>query len=340
MEPRDTLLRGDIGAVDGTEDKDREGAVPRRGARLLPALTSIALTGAAFAILSHFVDLAAVPARLAATDLRFLPAILVSSAAIGSLGLTLRWWLVLRTRAPSVRYSDALFARVGSWPLLALMPLMSGEIVPALYLKRRHDVSALTTVGTVLYDKTLTVLSLLLLATVGAYRSGVFPFWIPAAGVVMFALGLLPGVADGAVKLTRLDRTRLAEPIAELFACFRSIPPSRSACLLAYTVLLHLCMAGVFALCLASQSVTVPLDQVLFLVPVVDLVANLPLTVGGAGTRDAMAALLFSRWAPPEQIVSATLLFLLVDMLQVLLATLFLLRPLLRGMMRRAETAA
>ena len=42
----------------------------------------IALTGLVFALLSRFVDLAEVPARLAVTDLRFVPIILVSSVLI------------------------------------------------------------------------------------------------------------------------------------------------------------------------------------------------------------------------------------------------------------------
>jgi hypothetical protein len=330
----------DGAAVDEIPKKDREAGEGHKGSRLLTALISVALTGVAFALLSRFVDLARVPARLAATDLRFLPIILVASAAIDSLGTTLRWWLVLRTRAPTVRYADALFVRMGSWTFLALMPLSSGEFVPALYLRRRHGVPALTTLGTVLFDKTITVLALLLLATVGAYRSGLFPCWIPAAGVVLFLFGLIPGVADGMLNLTRLNRTRLAAPISELFACFRSIHPARSAGILAYSVFLQLSIAGVFALYLASQSVTVPLDQTLFLVPSVDLVANLPLTVAGAGTRDAVAALLFSGWALPEHIVGASLLFLLVEMLLALLATLFFLPALLRRLVRHAEKAS
>ena len=306
--------------------------------RLLPLLVSLMLTGVALLLLSYFVELERIPAQLAETEPHWFAIIGGCGILLGLFGLGHKWWMVLRTRAPAIRYRDVLFLRAGSSPLLSLMPFKTGELVPAMYLQRRYGVPVARVLGTILFDKATTVLALLLLGVVAGLRSDALPLWVPTlAGLCVLAI-LIPGVPGAAVRLIRLDRTRLAGPLHELLACFDSFSLAARVGLVLYGMALQLGVAALLTLSLYAQGSQPPWDQALFLGPLVILVANLHLTVAGVGTRDAMILLLFAQWGTPEQLVGAATLFLILEViLPVVLGAVFL-QPLLYRMVAGRRT--
>jgi len=330
--PAPVVYRGDQEIMEAPEPKHTppEAAPPRPLVPRPVALAiSVTLTALALFLLSRFVDLTAIPAQLATTQWHWVAIIAAGGITLGLFGLCHKWWLVLRARGVRIRYRDVLFLRVGTSPVSVLMPFKTGEALPVLYLYRRHRIPISTAAGTILFDKATSVMALLLLGLVGGLRSEVLPVWIPALGALAGLAALIPGVADFCVRLVRLDRTRLAEPIAELLGCFRELSLRARVGLVLYAVAIQCGMSVLLTLSLYSQSVEPPMDQALFLAAVAILVANLPLTVAGLGTREAMFLLLFGQWGTPEQLVGASALFMLLEVALPILGGAFLLQPLL-----------
>ena len=307
--------------------------------KLRPAalLLSLALTVLALFLLSRFVDLSAIPAQLATTEWRWLGVIAGGGILLGLFANSHKWWLVMRARGLPIRYREVLFLRAASSPVAVLMPFKTGEALPLLYLRRRHEIPVATALGTILFDKVISMMALLLLGLVGGFRSDALPLWIPVLGALAVLITLIPGVPDAVVRLLHLDRTRLGAPLAELLFCFREIGFRTRTGLVLYAVAIQTGVAALLTLTLISQSVEPPFDQALFLSAVVILVANLPLTVAGLGTREAMYLILFAQWGTPEQLVAASAVFMSLEVLLPLLAGAILLQPLLHRLVLGRE---
>jgi len=285
----------------------------KRWQRVGSVVASTLLTALAVFLLSLFVDVDAIPAQIAATDRTWFAVAVLLAVGFGLFATIHKWWLVLRVHAPSVRLREALFLRLGAAPLVVLMPLRSGEAGTLIYLRRRHGTPYSIAVGTLLFDRAINLGALLLLGLVGALISDVLPVWIPALGLGLVALAFVPGLPDAVLRVLRLDRTRLAQPLGNMLVCFRSTPPRVLAGLVLYGLLAQLGMSALFATCFLAYGVPVPWLEALFLLAVVAIASNVQVTVGGVGTREAVLLLLFGTLAPAERLVAASALFMTLE---------------------------
>ncbi|MBW2277728.1 MAG: flippase-like domain-containing protein [Deltaproteobacteria bacterium] len=281
--------------------------------RVGSVVASTLLTGLAIYLLSQFVDLRAIPKQIIATDRLFFGVALALAVVFGLFATIHKWWLVLRVHAPSVKLREALFLRLGAAPLVVLMPLRSGEISTLLYLRRRHGTPYSIAIGTLLFDRAINLGSLLLLALVGALISDILPVWIPVLGLVLVALAFVPGLPDAVIRVLRLDRTRFAQPLANMLVCFRTTPPRMLALLALYGLVAQLGMSALFATCFLAYGVAIPWVEAVFLLAMVAIASNVQITVGGVGTREAVLLLLFAGLASEEQLVSASALFMTLE---------------------------
>ena len=89
--------------------------------------------------------------------------------------------------------------------------------------------------------------------------------WVITTYSVLVALAFVPGLPDAVIRLLRLDRTRLAEPIDNMLVCFRTTPPRVLAGLVVYGIVAQLGMSALFAACFMAYGVPIPWIETTFL---------------------------------------------------------------------------
>jgi uncharacterized membrane protein YbhN (UPF0104 family) len=222
----------------------------------------------------------------------------------------LRWLAMLRAGGVSATFGEALYSLLGGMGLALLTPARLGELVRVAYLRDRQKWKI---GGLVMIDKGFDVLVLCGLAVPGA--------WLllgPLAGVAFLAItavGLL--VIYNPRHLSRLLH-RLSAPfpfrtrLEQAWSSLESLSPVSATIFLALTLVIFAVVLLQFAVILLSWR-SWSLDVILLTFPLVILTNILPLTVGGLGVREGVAALLLAHYAvsPSDAALTAFLSFTL-----------------------------
>jgi uncharacterized membrane protein YbhN (UPF0104 family) len=244
-------------------------------------------------------------AALAAADARWL-ALAAPGFLLFTLGKALRWFGLLRLGGLDYPLGRALAVYQASAFLAFVTPGRVGDLAKAAYLRR--DLAAPWSAGlaSTLFDRALDLLVLCAAAALalalavppGPLRSALGAAlvalgaaapalaWPPFQRAVLRALARLP-LAGRATRALHAPADRLAAELARLWSP-RLLP------LLLVTVAAFACLfAGAFAL---ARGLGLPIDPATtaYAVAVASLVALVPVSVSGIGTRDAALVLLLA----------------------------------------------
>jgi uncharacterized protein (TIRG00374 family) len=255
------------------------------------------------ALLLWKVDWSALKGVLAATDGRLLAlgvAITWINVPIG----TARWYVLLKASATEeVRFLEAVrLVLVASFFNVVIPGGVAGDVVRGLETKKTIAVGD-HAFSSVITDRLMALVGLLAVAGLGlvfCWRTVLASGLLPYAG----AATLLVLVLVAALYSKRLGRPlaraahavgRTSGRIARLQESLRWYRgrPATLALAFAITIASHVLMiVSIYALALSLGS-TVPFAYFLMFVPIVNVLAALPITLGGLGVRDAGFVLLF-----------------------------------------------
>ena len=244
----------------------------------------------------------------------FPPLVLALAALAAGMGLRIvRWWLMLRAFDPRLPLSSCVRPFLGSLALNNTMPLRAGDVVRALGFRQSLRASPGRVVGTLVIERLLDLLVLLLIfavALLGAAR--VFPraFLVAvalaglAAGAMLLVLVAAPDRL--ATAMSRLAgwrripapwRARIAPHLEQLIESLTLLRvPRRAAALLGLSLLAWVAEGGVFAAVARSLGVTAPALAPWLSVGAATLSTLLPGAPGYVGTFDWFATLGFSAY--------------------------------------------
>ncbi len=223
---------------------------------------------------------------------------------------TERWRLVLAAMGYELPFRRALEAVLAAWPLAMVTPSRANDLLRPLAVRDVIPVAAGT--GSVLAEKALDLLVLLLFAGAGAAVEGLWT-WALAAGVLCvleIAVVWLVVTRRGWLERLPLLRRRGAaiEQLFGAFAALRRAPRQLVMLALVSFVIRFLTVAVTHAL-LISVGARVRLLDTITLWPVATLVGIAPLTLAGIGTRDAAFIHLLAEHgshAEPAHVLAAT----------------------------------
>jgi len=229
-----------------------------------------------------------------------------------------RWLVILRIMGHTLPAHQMMFLCAAGYPLRFGTPGKLGAVVDALWLDRRHGVSLARGLSSIALQRAHNLLLFLSLALAGL---AAFPFpgadktGRPALFAALALSLLLAGVGatwlihrpltDGMARVSQ----RLARWFEDLLASLTKVNPRQQAGLFLFSALiLAVELSGVYII---YFTVSVNLSYPAFVggVAAATIVSNLPVTVGGFGTREAATAVLFSGAGSHEAVLCAGMLW-------------------------------
>jgi uncharacterized membrane protein YbhN (UPF0104 family) len=274
----------------------------------LRTLLVIATTAVVFLILSTQVSLpealrvlgsARPDLLIAATLLTFLFPVFTS----------LRWKIILELLGYRISYGLSLRLILASWPVGSITPSKSGDLIRAYYLKDK--IPAAVTLGSVLAERAVDVLTLLAFSAAGA---AVFR-WME---VLWLSTGLfILGVAILILLVLKGDRlpvpTKFQSKIGDMLRAFRVLARDPRSLLLVvfYTAVKWLLSVVQTWICFHALGHPVSLALVSGALPLAVFVGLIPVTISGMGTRDSALVFLCRGHAPAEVTLAVGLLYTL-----------------------------
>ena len=216
--------------------------------------------------------------------------------------------LVIRWFHGDVPYRDLLPVRASSY-VVGFFNTNAGRGALAAYLWRRLDAPFLELGGTVIFLVLTEYTQLVAWAMLGilGFRSDITAGLLPvAAGVAAFWIAVF-AYARLHVTPTRALRWVFAPREWRLFRTFRRAPARRYAQVVLLRAPMFLVSLGAHFYGAHAFGIHIPFGQMLTFLPVIFMVAALPVTVAHLGTTQAAWIFFFSQYAPAPRLLAFSL---------------------------------
>jgi len=218
-----------------------------------------------------------------------------------------RWHWLMRMQKVSLSFKDALKIYLSAYYYGALTPGRLGEILKVFYVKRYGGTSAAVGLSSVLTDRLMDIYTSFVLGCLGLYFLDLLGplnwlgLFIPAVSVVFLGVMLNRRVAmfliDRLSRILLLRRISIkADALVREFteATLELIKPGIwlpvLITLITYAVFFYGCL-----LIAGALGVQIPYRDIAFFVSIGTIIAIIPISIAGLGTRDAILILLFAR---------------------------------------------
>ncbi len=279
------------------------------GAKLRLAATLLVTIAVLWLLLRRFGGGGTFAAVISGASPSWMAIALCASSACVLLGAE-RWRLVLAAMGHELRFRRSLEVVLATWPLAMVTPSRASDLLRPLAVRDTVPIAAAT--GSVLVEKAMDLLVLLLFSAAGAAAQGLW-IWAAVVGVLSVAeVAVIATVLINRGWLERLPvlrgRTAAIEQLFAALGALRRAPLQLLPPALASLGIRFLTIAILHAL-LVSVGARMRLFDTMTLWPVAALVGIAPLTLAGIGTRDAaFIHLLAERGSSvdPTQVLAAT----------------------------------
>ncbi len=219
---------------------------------------------------------------------------------------TLRWQNVLAAMDFPLPFRNTFDIIMGVFPFAAVTPSIASDGMRAVFL--RNKIRASIVIGSVLTERMLEFATLLMFLVIGMVISNKFQF-LGIATIIFCCISLMIYLAH--VKINLPFKEIWNERLENIFLSLRILVKNKKFFLIvvSYTLLVWICSILQILVFFYALGIKVPIAALLIGAPVAILIGQIPITLGGAGTRDAAFIILFSAYATPEQLLSVGILF-------------------------------
>ena len=227
-----------------------------------------------------------------------------------------RWRLALKAIGIRIPLKEIALVHAGTGPYRLLFPIQTGELVSALVLAQRNQAKVGHVLGTVLYNKYLTLMATLILLAAAVLID--FPTeastlkWTAGFGIAVllgFASLEIRAVRNLLVRgATRLNLS-LGEFTPRLLAAFEQMPARSKIGLLLYTLFFQFSEVVVCYFLFRDLGIHLPFARLVAYVQLMILISSLPISIAGVGPREHSAFLLLAAAASAEAAVAAGFAF-------------------------------
>jgi uncharacterized protein (TIRG00374 family) len=219
---------------------------------------------------------------------------------------TLRWKMVLTAMDFPLTFRNTFDIIMGVFPFAAVTPSIASDGMRAVFL--RNKIRASIVIGSVLTERMLEFATLLMFLVIGMVISNKFQF-LGIATIIFCCILLIVYLAH--VKINLPFKEIWNERLENIFLSLRILVKNKKIFLIvvSYTLLVWICSILQILVFFYALGIKVPIAALLIGAPVAILIGQIPITLGGAGTRDAAFIIMFSEYALPEQMLSVGIFF-------------------------------
>lgn len=277
--------------------------------RWLRAAVSLAATAGLLAFVVRHVGLARLVDALRAADPGWLGFALALNVGIHVVVPAEKWRRLLARLDHRLTFGEASRIWLGCQPLRFTLPMKTGELFKVVYLQAVHRVPPAVGTWALVFDKLSNVVALMAFGAAGLLRAPLGSRVSLVIGLLLLPSPLLFAGALPGVLRERLARVpgRLGRFVRELIDAMAALPTGVRLRFFAVSLVQVVAEAISFGVCLRALGVHAPLLDVLFRTPLVILLANLPVTLSGIGTREIGMLWLFAAHGSPEQLAATGL---------------------------------
>ena len=217
-----------------------------------------------------------------------------------------RWQILLHASCIDISFKESFEIIIGTYPFAAIMPSMSSDLVRAIPLKDRYRLSKV--IGSCISEKTFDFLILLLILFIGMSLTN---NWNYLNILVISLLLIIIFIFFIRKRFTLPVSERWNERLSNIFDSLRIVIKDKYTVLIVIFYTLSIWILSVFQVVLFfyAVNVSVPLTVICAFIPLAIFIGLIPVSLGGAGTRDAAIILLFAQYGTTSQLLAVGILF-------------------------------
>lgn len=258
------------------------------------------------------VDFKNVIPALLSVDPRILIIIMALSVVHHVLMYCDRWRRILSYLGYHFTLDEVFLVHLGTGPFHLVMPIQTGEALTAYALAKKRNDPVAVFIGTIAYGKYLNLLATLILLVIGLAMTKKFPLPGAKIGILIFLAIVLFGflleikvVRNLFIKMISVLGKKAEKTATDLFAVFAKVSFSKKVFLLAYSVAFQFIEVFLCHMLFMSMGIVIPFENLLPIIGIILLLTNIPVTVAGAGTREALCLLLLIPYTDQATAVAA-----------------------------------
>ncbi|RKY37090.1 MAG: hypothetical protein DRP78_01980 [Candidatus Omnitrophota bacterium] len=285
-----------------------------------------------FIVLFTKIDPKEVLTVLLSADIKLLIFAVIISVTANIFLATNKWRIILKELGCSILFKESLMIMCGSNPVKFILPFKSGEMIKAIYLQRMGKLSFQYGVISIILDKVLNFLGLLLLLCIGLifYRIDSFNQSVTASSVfgALFLCSICPQYFS--IDKFRGIGAKGYSSIKQMVSALGKISSKQKGKLFLYSMIIQFSGLINAYISFKAVGVTLPFVGILVFIPIVIVLSNIPITIFGLGTREALIVFLFLQYGPQEKLLSAGILYSFIEHILPAGIGLFVLSPFIK----------
>lgn len=263
------------------------------------------ITAGIFYVIFKKIDFHSVAGVLANSNKAYLLVAIIFSLAV-VLIVAKRWQMILKSMDFRISFKEALHIIMGVYPFAAITPSISSDVIRAVPLRDR--IRASKTVGSVLTERILDFSTLCLFLIIGITLERKFEF----IGIALFLLsGIVLVFCIPHVRFNLPFKQTWNERLQNIFFPMREITKNKRffSTVIIYSLLIWILTVIQTMILFYAVGIEISFLPTLANIPLAIIIGQIPITLGGAGTRDAAIIFLFLEYASPSQLLGVGILF-------------------------------
>jgi glycosyltransferase 2 family protein len=220
-----------------------------------------------------------------------------------------RWQIILKTMNCDISLKEAFYIILGTFPFALITPSFSSDFIRAIPLQNKIRRSKV--IGTCFTERFFDFLILFLLFILGMILTGNYHFFTLA---LIFLLVLTLTLILISLNIQLPIGEKWQERINNILLSIRILNSEKHVMIpiLFYSFLLWSISIIQTMILFEAVGLSIPLVDTMANLPIAIFIGQIPITFGGAGTRDAAIIFLFSSFASPQKLLAVGLLFTLL----------------------------
>ncbi|MFC1631245.1 lysylphosphatidylglycerol synthase transmembrane domain-containing protein [Candidatus Omnitrophota bacterium] len=277
------------------------------------------------------IDVRQARATILASDVRLILLAVVVSLSVNIFFGAVKWRRILTDLGCKLPFKEVLSIRSGCLPLKLIFPLKSSEVFKAFYLHQQKKLSFARGIGSLFLDKGLNLLVALAILLVSLSILDLqFSRVLPIAGLLVIILIVFSDrTRKTLIYFSQKIHPKLSDFTTKLFSSFSDIGFAEKLRLIFYSIIFQFSEFLNTYILFKAVGLSVPFSSVLVFVPLILIINNLPITVLGLGTREALIVFLFAQYGPLPALLSAGMLVSLIEHILPVLVGLFFVKSFL-----------